>query len=427
MKISRCRRYGGSSSIFAGFVVVFAVSTTVVSAQRISQRGFVDAGAFLYPLDAPNDRTNVVADVLLREEAFARPTDWLQFAGGLDLRAGTHDQVDASWRVDFSDRGRMRPAISIRRLSATLVRGPLTIDAGKQFIRWGKTDIVTPTDRFAPRDFLNVVDNEFLAVTGARGVVQAGAYTFDAVWVPFMTPSRVPLVDQRWTAVPEAARHIPLLDAGSSYPAGSELGFRWARTGGAIDYSLSIFDGFNHLPNIDAAAAFDPRVAPVPAIAVRRIYPALRSYGADAAVPTKLFTIKGEAEYFTSSSPATDEYVLYVVQIERQTGEWVLVGGYAGEAVTVRRAALTFAPDRGMTRSIVGRASYTVDPNRSLAFETAVKQDGGGVYGKAEYSQARGNHWRLTVAGVVIGGDSTDFLGQYERNSHVTARVRYSF
>jgi hypothetical protein len=50
----------------------------------------------------------------------------------------------------------------VRRLSATAHKGPLTFEAGKQFIRWGKTDIVTPTDRFAPRDYLTVVDNDFL-------------------------------------------------------------------------------------------------------------------------------------------------------------------------------------------------------------------------------------------------------------------------
>ena len=103
---------------------------------------------------------------------------------------------------------------------------------------------------------------------------------------------------------------------------------------------------------------------------------------------------------------ATDEYVLFVVQVERQTGEWVLAGGYAGEAVT-RSAARTadagrpegFAPDRGVARSLVGRASYTIDPNRSVAFEAAVRQSGDGAYGKVEYSQARGEHWRAHFAG----------------------------
>jgi hypothetical protein len=93
------------------------------------------------------------------------------------------------------------------------------------------------------------------------------------------------------------------------------------------------------------------------------------------------------------------------------------VAGYAGEAV----------PDRGMTRSVVARASYTIDTARSVAFETAVRQNGDGVYAKAEYFHARGQHWRATVTGVAIAGHSDDFLGQYRRNSHVKAAVRYSF
>jgi hypothetical protein len=131
--------------------------------------------------------------------------------------------------------------------------------------------------------------------------------------------------------------------------------------------------------------------------------------------------------YFTSPSPVTDEYVLYVIEVERQTGEWVLIGGYAGEAVTVQRASLSFAPDRGLTKSVIGRASYTIDPRRNLAFETAVRQNLAGAYGKAEYSQTFGQHWRVTYAGVIIGGDLDDFLGQYRRNSHLSLVLRYSF
>ena len=53
----------------------------------------------------------------------------------------------------------------------------------------------------------------------------------------------------------------------------------------------------------------------------------MRMYGGDATLPIRWLTIKGEAAYFTSTSASTDEYMLYVVQLERQTGEWVFVGG----------------------------------------------------------------------------------------------------
>ena len=391
--------------------VVAALRATPVVAQTLTQRGFVEAVAFGFPQEAPNDRTRLVGGFLAREEAFFKPAPWIQFAGGVDLRADSHAQVEDRWRVDIADRGAERPRLSVRRASAAIARGPLTVDAGKQFIRWGKTDIITPTDRFAPRDFLNVVDNELLAVTGVRAVAQLRSETFEAVWVPRFTPSRVPLLHQRWAVVPADVAALPIVQIPATLPGGSESGVRWSHVGAGFEYAASFFDGFNHLPTIDRGL----------------IYPPIRMYGADAAAPTRWFTIKAEAAYFTSSSIAADEYILYVVQIERQTGEWVLVGGYAGEAVTERRGSLTFAPDRGLTRSLVGRASYTLDVNRSIAFEGAFRQNGDGEYAKLEYSQARGQHWRATLTTVGIGGHADDFLGQYHRNSHFTATVRYSF
>ena len=405
----------------AFLIAGFLLSVATVEGQTFSQRGFVDGSSYFFPQDAPNDPTNVVGDLLLREEAFVKPAPWIQFAAGLDLRANTHDQVTDSWAIDFADRTSRRPRVSIRRAAVTLTCGPFTLDAGKQFIRWGKTDIVTPTDRFAPRDFLNVVDSDFLAVTGVRGVAQAHDDTFEGVWVPRFTPSRVPLLDQRWTAVPPAFMSLELVDAGAELPRGAQVGVRWSHVGTGFEYAASFFNGFNHLPN------FSTTLTSPMTVDVARSYPTMRMYGGDAALPTRWFTIKGEAAYFATSSPATDEYVLYVVQLERQTGEWVIVGGYAGEVVTLRRSTLDFAPDRGMTKSILGRASYTIDTSRSLAFEAAVRQTGDGVYAKAEYSQARGQHWRATLSGVVLGGDSDDFLGQYQRNSHVEASLRYSF
>jgi hypothetical protein len=217
----------------------------------------------------------------------------------------------------------------------------MTVDVGKQFIRWGKADIVTPTDRFAPRDFLNVVDSEFLAVTGARVMLQWGAETVDAVWLPFFTPSRMPLLDQRWTAVPVSDNPLTLIDVSDALPKGSQTGIRWGHTGSGYELSLSYFHGFNHLPNIEGREGSAPSE-----IDIFKHYPDLQSFGVDAAIPTRWLTFKGEVAYSTTSTPAADEYVIYVVQLERQTGEWLIVGGYAGEIVTLRRAQLMFARSR---------------------------------------------------------------------------------
>jgi hypothetical protein len=404
-------------------IVSALVAWTVnADAQSISQRGFIEGRAFAFPQAAPNDTVRHVEDLLAREEVFVKPAGWIQFAAGFDLRANSHDQVGDEWRLDVWDRAVRRPRLALRRLSATIAARHFTLDIGKQFIRWGRADIINPTDRFAPRDYLNVVDSEVLPVLGVHPSVQIGKETFEAVWLPRMTPSRVPLFDQRWTVFPSGAAGVAVVDGGSRIPDGSQQGARWSHVGDRFESALSYFDGFNHLPNIDAQVLVSPS-----AIELIRVYPDVRTYGVDIAIPTRVFTLKGEAAYFTSPSSTSDEYVLYVVEVERQSGEWLFDGGYAGEVVRSSRASFPFAPDRGTARSIIGRAAYTVDPRREIAIEGAVRQSGHGFYVKGDYSQAFGQHWRMTLAAVGLAGEEDDFLGQFHRNSHGSIALRFSF
>jgi hypothetical protein len=352
----------------------------------------------------------------------------------LDARGDTHDQT--TWDgVDWEDRGVTRPGLSVRKLSGLFSRGPVSLEVGKQFVRWGKTDILNPTDRFAPRDYLTVVDNEFLAVTGARLTAGLQSNTLDLVWTRF-TPSRTPLLDQRWSGLPEELQALPLVDAGAQFPARSQAGARWSHVGSGFEFSLSGFSGNNNLPLIVSVSPNLPAAAvaasPTPGMtntipAVMRVYPELWMGGGDAAIPLSFFTIKGEAAFFGTSDARADRYWLYVIQVERQSGEWFFVGGYSGEVVTTQRAQAQFAPDRGMTKAFLGRAGYTIDTNRSLAVEGAVRQNGDGSWTRFEYSQASGRHLRMTAQATWITGESTDFFGRYNRNSHVTLTFRYSF
>jgi hypothetical protein len=401
---------------------VLLLLATTCAAQDFTQRGFLDLRLLAFPQTAANDNSHAIGDALLRYEASRALLPALRLHAAVDARTDTHRQTERSARLDWQDRSIQRPALSVRRLSAVYSRGGLTAELGKQFVRWGKTDILTPTDRFAPRDFLAVVDNDFLGVPAARLTYERGPLTVDAVWQLRFTPSRTPLLNQRWTVIPEQARGIPIRDFGARYPGGSAVGIRANYIGRGFDAALSVYDGWNHLPLLEAAAT----IAPLE-IAVRRIYPQLRAYGVDASVPLRWFVVKGETGWFRSATKAADEYVLYVLQLERTSGEWVFIGGYAGEHVTVRRNPLQFAPDRGVADAFLGRASYTIDVNRSFAFEAAIRQNGDGVWVRGEYSHALGQHWRATAGVTVIRGDSADFLGQYRRNSHASLALRYSF
>ena len=125
----------------------------------------------------------------------------------------------------MDDRTTQRPALSLREFSATIHKGKVTAQIGRQIIRWGKTDILTPTDRFAPKDYLSsVVDSDFLAVPAARVTIANATDSLDAIWQPWFTPSRTPLLDQRWTALPPELNGVTIVDAGARYPGRSQFG-----------------------------------------------------------------------------------------------------------------------------------------------------------------------------------------------------------
>jgi hypothetical protein len=392
------------------------------AAQNFTQRGFLETDVSLYPETAPNDSGQAMDDSLFRYEASYQALPWLRLAASFDARFNTHEEVERTLHLDWRDRSLERPALSLREFNATITKDKLTAVFGKQFIRWGKADILNPTDRFAPKDFLTVTDPDFLAVLAARVIYDTGTDSFDFVWQPFFTPSRTPLIDQRWTVLPQAADGLALVDLGSQFPGRSSFGARWNHIGSGYEFSASFYDGFNYLP--DFSATFNPLAN---AIDFVRTYPELRLYGADAAVPLRWFTIKAEAAYYTSPDHQQDQYVIYVVQFERQIKELSLVAGYAGDAITARTPTLQFSPELGFARAILAHAQYAIDSNRSVAVDAAVRQNGAGSWLRAEYSQAFGQHWRATAGYSWIRGDDNDFLGQYHRNSFALLALRYSF
>lgn len=391
-------------------------------AQNFEQRGFIENVTFIYPQTAPNDPAQVVNDTLFDWQVSYKVAPWFQLNGAFDAETDTHLEVQREFRLDFADRSIQRPAFALRCYSATFHKGRFTAELGRQFIRWGKTDILNPVDRFAPGDYsMSVVNPRFLGVMAARVTIEAGPNrSVELVWQPYFTPARTPLLDQRWTVVPEAAQGVILADDGARYPGRSQFGARWNHITSRWEYSLIYFDGFNYFPLFDSV--YNPETN---TLGLQRYYPELRLYGASVAVPLAWFTAKGEAAYFSSTTPGTDEYTLYVIQIERQWKEWSFVGGYAGIERTRTGNALEFQPDEGFAKSWIGSATWTIDANRSLAVQTAVQS--GGSFANFEYSQAYGQHWRATAGYAWIRGEMSNFIGQYHRNSYASLAIRYSF
>ncbi len=392
--------------------------------QTFTQRGFLDVDLFGFPQTAPNDAGHAVGSALVRWEASYQPVPWLTLSGGLEAQTDTHQQVERAFHFDTEDRGLLRPAFDLRKLVLTLHKGHFTADIGKQFIHWGKADILNPTDRFAPKDYLNVVDNGVLGVVAARFNAEYKGTSIDLVAAPRFTPSRMPLLDERWAPVP-SGEPPQIVNAASIFPGGGQYGVRVDHIGHGYEVSASMFEGYNPLPLLVPLG--DPQI-----LYLQRFYPKIRTYGTDAAIPMPFATLKVESAWFDSretsaNAPRSDNYVLWVAQLERQVRQWVFVAGYAGQTVFENHYAFYFDPERGLTRTILVKAVYNPDAPTSFSIQTATRQDGRGTWTTAEYSRQLATHWRVIGGVSVIAGDRNDFLGQYKRNSFGVLRVRYSF
>jgi hypothetical protein len=402
----------------AAFVIVVSAAGASAAAQSVAQSGLVDVTFTGYPQTAATDSTRGMVRAIVRWDPELKGTNW-RLDASFEAQTDTHDQtaVDAT----YWDRSTQRPAFDVRRLSASWVHGPLTLVAGKQFNAWGKTDVVMPTDHFAPKDYVALMDPAPLAVTAVRATVAGPSDSLDVVFAPRMTPSRVPLLDQRWVNPPLLAFGRPLVDAGGDIPDGPQVGVRWNHLGRYVEDSLSFFKGADTLPSFST-------VSGTPAVVdVTRTYPELTSVGGDLAVPLPWITIKGEGAWYGSSTATARTFLLYVVQAERPWRDWLFIGGYVGEQVARPGTLVRFDPDEAFARAFTGRVAYTIDTNRNLVFEAAARQNGDAFVGRAEYSQAVGQHMRVTAGLRVIRGNTDDLVGQYRRNSAATLSWRYSF
>src|SRR4029079_9251271 len=110
---------------------------------------------------------------------------------------------------------------------------------------------------------------------------------FEMVWVPELTPSRLPLLGRRWAALPAEAAGLTIRDLGPVFPSTSSQGFRWSHAG-RFEMGLSFFDGADHLPEIEGTLDSEEGV-----VALTKSHPALRSYGGEVSIPFSAFTVKG--------------------------------------------------------------------------------------------------------------------------------------
>jgi len=180
-----------------------------------------------------------------------------------------------------------------------LVGNRLDLRLGKQFVFWGKTDWVNPTDNITPWDYVNIaseIEDYRIAVTALRANFYFGSLSFEAVAVPFFTPHKMDF------HFPDTMGAFTTQVKPSQLPGSSlgnaELGVRLSHTFAGVDWSVSYFKGFDKYPTFVFRPLFVNRTPT--SMEITPSHKALQVFGGDFSTAKGRFLFKGEGAYFAT-------------------------------------------------------------------------------------------------------------------------------
>ncbi len=364
-----------------------------------------------------------------------------------EFRLDTHRDIDRRKCVDTTDRGLLQPAGSLGEFYVDLKLNRMDLRVGRQEIRWGRADGYSPTDNVIPYDYLDTSAEERIAVPALKADAFFGQTHLEAAWIPVFTPTRLPLLGQRWfpslpssASVPVAPGNPPVSvdliyrNGSINLPAltlrNGQWGLRWNQVVPRAEFSLSYFDGFDDIPFFWAArAGLQPTAEPRPkfVIALNRDFYRVRIAGADFATGIGRFGLRGEVAYYDQTDPNNLDRVLLVVGLDRSWGDWFALVEYAELGVAGDYPYPATFPDLALRSTAMWRVERTLGPSQSVEINGAVGLRDGGVLVQPLYSRALSNRWRLKIGASLIAGSADSYLGQYAMNDSLNLQLRCTF
>ncbi|HYE88387.1 MAG TPA: hypothetical protein VEA16_18625 [Vicinamibacterales bacterium] len=306
--------------------------------------------------------------------------------------------------------------------------GPVDVRAGRQIIAWGRADGINPTDNLTPRDTTLLLpddEDERMGTTSAVVTYFKGGLSVTGVWLPeFRAPGfAVPIPpdisvrrdDDRWPGDQWAAR----LD----------------RSGGAIDWSLSLFNGRDLSPSV-ATAANGFTIAHRP----------IRVFGGDAAATLGRVGVRAEAAYVDTDDRdgldplVRNPYLHVVAGLDRTWREYLNVNAqYVFRRVTGRLEA-THGDPIALINTAIWSESNRIQHGGTLRVahqwlrETLKGEVAAVVFAepyallvrsRAEY--AISDRSLVSIGADMMRGDDGSAFGSLRRNSTFLTELRWDF
>ncbi|MBN2233381.1 MAG: hypothetical protein JW781_11280 [Deltaproteobacteria bacterium] len=349
-------------------------------------------------------------------------------------------------------------------------RGSWEVTAGRQLVRWGKTDQISPVDVLNPQDFRLFIVPELEERKTPAWMLRArrffSTWSVEGVFIPFFEPAEVDYFDSDWAIFrhfreqllaaplpPAAHGAIAGIDVVEHEPANtlknSQYGLRLETTVGDVDLAASYFSGRDRQPffyrapfsGLRVSGSFDAADAASlfggAAFTGDDFHVSYRRdhvVGLEFETTTGLFGLRGEAAWARRRAFLTDALR------SRASPVWQGVLGldYLGVNdwylnVQVSHQYLDDYSDRilyfrrhnsavnGELRREFAHGTWIADLRWFLSLTD------GGSYWHPRLTRATRMLGDISLGGHVFGGAEDTLMGFYDANDFIYLRWKYSF
>jgi hypothetical protein len=340
----------------------------------------------------------------------------------------------------------------------------LDVRAGIQRFAWGRLDEYPVNDLFNPWDYTRFIvrpmEDRKIGVPSVSATLNRGDWSYQAVWVPWLVPYRLPKPNERWAGVPVAPlfSRIPNAEIVSEEPdlpskdiGNSSLGLRIQRMG-EIEWAVNLFHGYDLRPVFKTTKlnvlrqsdkfVIDPGYLPS--------FHKITSLGIDAAAVSGDWSFRAEAAYTFNRyynvrqelwgyprTPVFGVTTLNPIEARRDALDYGIAADYRlfedGQLTIQAQQTIIFKrPDTLFEKAIetilwaglkVGWMNRKIETDLNVAYNP--EHRGTMVRGEAYY--ILGDSWKAGVNGILLDGQPQSLFGKYAMNDQVGMEVIFSW
>lgn len=337
------------------------------------------------------------------------------------------------------DESRSTQAYTPRRLRELYWRGtlgPVDLKVGRQITAWGRADGINPTDKLSPRDFTLLAPEDGDQRYGNEAVkasIDSGNGVFSA-WAFLRSASdTIPL-----TSLPMVRYEVaPVRNK-------RQWALRWDHASDGLDSSVSYFDGFDPMPDLNFAG-FGPD-----GVRVRVTNHRVRMLGADLSLTQGSVVWRAEAAITRTENAGAQDF-------DQKRSSFMVVGGpewsqgdiTLGSQLVAQWVFDYVSPDTvsdPILRDIAWRQAAASNQPRARQYglvlrlaarwlgDNLLTEISGIALGprrnaivRTKVDYALDDHWHVQAGSETFFGDQRTFFGQLRANRLAYLQLRYAY